>query len=63
MIFIRVKTEQRQLETVLATRLTVTAPAITVEFRENRHDLIREVDGNVNRQPRDFHRKLSRDIA
>ena len=49
----RFESKQRELETVLAVRLTVTAAGIAAQFREDGRDLIGEVDRHVDRQSPD----------
>ena len=45
---LRLEAEQRQLEAVLAARLAVAAAGVAAELGEDRHDLVGEVDRQVD---------------
>ena len=47
-IELRLEAEQRQLEAVLAARLAVAAAGVAAELGEDRHDLVAEVDRQVD---------------
>ena len=57
------ETEQTELEAVLPAGLAVAAAAVAAELRENRHDLVGEVDRDINRHAGDFDRNLGSDVA
>ena len=58
-IVFRVESKQRKLETILAAGLTVTSAAVAVQFREDRRDLIREIDRNIIGQSCHFNGQFS----
>jgi hypothetical protein len=47
-IDLRLEAEQRQFEPILPAGLAVAAAAVAAEFREDRHDLIAEVDWQIH---------------
>lgn len=55
-ILFRDEPQQRQLESVLAAGLAVTAPAVAIQLGENRHDLVGEVHRHVLRDAGHMHR-------
>ena len=51
-ILCRLEAEQRELEAVLPARLAVAAAGVAAGFGEYRHDLVREIDRQLQRRTR-----------
>ena len=57
-IVLGIKSQERQLEAVLAAGLAVAAAAVAAELREDRDDLVLEVDRNLSATALDADRQL-----